>query len=294
MDGSAARRLDRRTVLALGPAVGLAGLLAACGAGSGAGTGAAAGSGTAAPLSAGPAADLPPALRNLAARAPLCVPTADTTEGPYWFDVDQIRADLREDRTGVTAHVALRVQDLERCGAEPDGAGLPGVAVEVWHCDAAGIYSGYEAGSRAAAGGPDAPPPPPPPEPDEFTVSRGQYSAGLMEHPRSDPRTYLRGAQVTDEDGFVQFTTVFPGWYTGRAPHIHIRLHRRTRLALTTQLYVEQALAAEVYTAAPDYRARGLPDTANADDGIYHPSGLAATERDGQAVLIALNLGIDP
>lgn len=92
----------------------------------------------------------------------------------------------------------------------------------------------------------------------------------------------------------MQFTTVFPGWYTGRAPHIRIRAHRRKRLALTTQLYVDQALSADVYAAEPEYRDRGLPDTVNAVDAIYHPSGLAATERDGEAVLIALNLGIDP
>ncbi len=216
MDRFLTHPLDRRSALALGPVVGLAGLLAACGAGSGPGTGGSAGAAAATTPAAGPDAALSPALRALAARAPLCVPTADTTEGPYWFDVDEIRSDLREDRTGVTARVALRVQDLGRCGAEPDGAGLPGVAVEIWHCDAAGVYSGYEAGSRAAAGGPDAPPPPPAPEPGDYTVSRGQYSDGLMEHPRSDARTYLRGAQVTDEAGFVQFTTVFPGWYTGR------------------------------------------------------------------------------
>lgn len=97
-----------------------------------------------------------PALRALAGRAPLCLPTVDTTEGPYWFDVDEIRSDLRKDPTGLTARVALRVQDLGLCSAEPDGAGLPGVAVEIWHCDADGVYSGYEAGSRAATGGPDA------------------------------------------------------------------------------------------------------------------------------------------
>lgn len=92
----------------------------------------------------------------------------------------------------------------------------------------------------------------------------------------------------------MHFTTVFPGWYTGRAPHIHIRVHRRKRLALTTQLYLDQDLTSGVYAAEPEYRERGLPDTANADDGIYHPSGLAAGQRDGEAVLIALNLGIDP
>src|SRR5699024_6071612 len=175
MDRFLTHPLDRRSALVLGPVVGLAGLLAACGAGSGPGTGGSAGAAAATTPAAGPDAALSPALRALAARAPLCVPTADTTEGPYWFDVDEIRSDLREDRTGVTARVALRVQDLGRCGAEPDGAGLPGVAVEIWHCDAAGVYSGYEAGSRAAAGGPDAPPPPPAPEPGDCTVSRGQY-----------------------------------------------------------------------------------------------------------------------
>ncbi len=138
-------RISRRRALTLGGALTLSGVLAACG---GPGTDPA----PAVPTTAVPS-DIEPRLLALLDDAPRCVMAVEETQGPYWFDVDSIRRDIREERPGLQLNLALRVQDVRNC--DPDG-GAPGVAnavVEIWHCDAGGVYSGYEAASVAANGG---------------------------------------------------------------------------------------------------------------------------------------------
>jgi protocatechuate 3,4-dioxygenase beta subunit len=155
-----------------------------------------------------------------------CVLTAEQTEGPYWFDVDKIRSDIREDRDGVELRVAIRVRGAESC--DP----LRNAVVELWHADAGGVYSGFDAGAG-----------------EEF----------------------LRGAQVSDRDGIVEFTTVYPGWYVGRTPHIHAKVHLDNTTALTTQLYFDDAISTAVYDGGAPYKPNEGRVTNDAD-GIFDES----------------------
>jgi protocatechuate 3,4-dioxygenase beta subunit len=133
--------------------------------------------------------------------------------------------------------------------------------VEVWHCDAAGLYSGFE--SASAAGGASS---------------------------RTDEETYLRGAQVTDGDGTVQFVTAYPGWYPGRTVHVHAKVHLDNATALTTQLYFDDAVTDRVYEAEP-YASEGGRDTRNEDDGTFAATNVLSLLRDdGDGWLGLLNV----
>src|SRR3954447_13650087 len=157
-------KFDRRRALAALGTVSLGGLLAACGGGDDPG-----GSVT---TTQGETATVEPKTTPSAATGRLfdasatCAVTPELTEGPFYFDVDRIRSDITEDRPGTPLRVALRVRDAESC--EP----IENAVVDVWHCDALGSYSGFDAASDGGSGG-----------------SR---------------TTYLRGAQVTNSDGVVQ------------------------------------------------------------------------------------------
>jgi protocatechuate 3,4-dioxygenase beta subunit len=153
-------------------------------------------------------------------RARTCTVTAEQTEGPFYFDVDRVRNDIREDREGAELRLGVRVRDAEAC--EP----LPDAVVDIWHCDAEGSYS-------------------------------------------AEPDTFLRGAQVTNADGVVEFTTVYPGWYPGRTIHIHAKVHLDRETVLTTQLYFDDAFSARVFTRHDAYPGESNRDGFNSSDGIY-------------------------
>ncbi len=149
-----------------------------------------------------------------------CTVTAEQTEGPFYFDVDRIRSDIRDDREGAELRLGVRVRDASDCTAIPDAV------VDVWHCDAEGSYS--------AVG-----------------------------------ETYLRGAQVTNAEGVVEFTTVYPGWYPGRTIHIHAKVHLDRETVLTTQLYFDDAFSARVFAGDDAYPGESNRDGFNASDGHY-------------------------
>jgi protocatechuate 3,4-dioxygenase beta subunit len=109
-----------------------------------------------------------------------CPVTPEQTEGPFYFDPGLVRADLAEGKTGVP--LTLRLQIVEAAACAPSER----ARVDVWHCDAAGVYSGYDR----------------------------ERSAGAR---------WLRGTQFADAQGIVRFNSLYPGWYTGRAPHIHVK-----------------------------------------------------------------------
>jgi len=170
-----------------------------------------------------------------------CVLAPELTEGPYYFDVDSIRSDITEDRQGTRLRLALRVRDAGSC--KP----IENAVVDVWHCDAVGTYSGFEAASQGAgAGGPGGSGP-------------------------SDEKTYLRGAQATNGEGIVQFTTIYPGWYRGRTVHIHCKVHLDKKTLLTTQLFTTRAFDEKVFAAEPYSQDSGR-DVFNDADSIYDKS----------------------
>ncbi|GGL90462.1 MULTISPECIES: dioxygenase family protein [Micromonospora] len=304
------QRVSRRRLIAGIGSVGLAGLLTACGRDGGTVT-------TSTGETVTPQASTTSDLTGLFADANTCTLTASTTQGPYYFDADKIRSDIREDRAGTRLRLAIRVQDSEACGP------LPNAVVEIWHCDAAGLYSGAEAqssgaddGPGGAAGGPgDAGTPPSGGPGDAGTPpSGGPGDAGAPPSgaaggapgsggPRgdgggaadltpTDDQRYLRGAQVTNADGIVEFTTIWPGWYRGRTVHVHAMVHVDNSRVLTTQVMFDEALNTKVFAAQP-YAAHSGRDTFNDNDSIYADSMLLTLSEEGDGFLGVINFSVD-
>ena len=232
-------RYNRRTALAGFGGISLSALLAACGSDNDA-----ASTPTAVETTGGTTSTVQTSTgssgssRDLVARfdaASACAQTTEQTEGPYFFEVDKIRHDIHEDREGATLRLGIRVRDLESC--EP----IPNAVVDVWHCDALGLYSGFESASQGGPG------------------------SG-----RSDDETYLRGAQVTSRDGIVDFRTIYPGWYRGRTTHIHTKVHMDASTLLTSQLYFDDDVTARVYENTP-YASDAGRDAFNDNDPFYVP-----------------------
>lgn len=168
----------------------------------------------------------------------VCLLTPQATQGPYWFDPKLERADITDGRAGAPLKIAIRVVEGATC------APLAGARVDIWHCDAQGIYSGYS----------------------------GQGPTGTTEG-----ETFLRGHQATDGKGLASFVTVYPGWYQGRTTHIHVKVFLdeggQTNV-LTCQLFFPDALSEWLYENAPDYARPGLTrDTLNATDDIAEGQG---------------------
>jgi protocatechuate 3,4-dioxygenase beta subunit len=172
--------------------------------------------------------------------SPACRDWAEQDQGPFHRDDETVRRDLTEDRPGAPLTLGIRL-------AGPDGTPLGGAAVEIWHCDALGRYSGF-----------------PPPEPNG-TVAQPQYLPG---------ETFLRGRQITDAAGMVEFRTIYPGWYPGRTLHIHAMVHGGGA-TLTSQLYFPEPINNAVLATEP-YRSRPGRDTTNDTDTIFPTGGTPA------------------
>ncbi|OKI12116.1 protocatechuate dioxygenase [Streptomyces sp. CB03911] len=295
------QRVSRRTALAGISSIGLGALLAACGQGGGS----RATTTTGASASVSPQSVTTEDLTSLFAASGTCTLTAGTTQGPYYFDADKIRGDIREDRAGTRLRLAVRIQDSESCAA------IPNAVVEIWHCDAAGLYSGAEslssgggggapggaggtppagAPSGAPAGGPDGAPPSGGPD---TGGAPGGAAGGAADLTPTDDKRYLRGAQVTNADGIVQFTTIWPGWYAGRTVHIHAMVHVDNERTLTTQLMMDEKLNSAVFAKEPYSRHTGR-DTFNDGDSIYRPGMLLTVSEDGDGYLGVITLAADP
>ena len=176
-------------------------------------------------------------------KSPACVARPKQTEGPFFIDEKLDRSDVRADpadgmrKAGADLHLAFNVLRLDGSACKP----LAGAIVDIWHCDAVGHYSGVMDGSLDTRG-----------------------------------KKFLRGYQATDDDGLARFVTIYPGWYEGRAVHIHFKIRTgaaaRGAREFTSQLYFDDALSDAVFANAP-YAARGKNGRRNADDGLYRRGG---------------------
>ncbi|MCU0491188.1 MAG: intradiol ring-cleavage dioxygenase [Chloroflexaceae bacterium] len=174
---------------------------------------------------------------------PACVVRPEQAEGPYFVDDKLNRADIRADpasgsvKQGTPLLLTFNVSQVGSGGCAP----LSGATVDIWHCDAAGVYSDVQ-------------------DPSFNTV--GQQ--------------WLRGYQTTDANGSASFTTIYPGWYPGRTVHIHFKI-RATDAAgqvydFTSQLYFDDGVTDTVFAQAP-YNSRGQRSVRNEGDGIYRRGG---------------------
>lgn len=145
--------------------------------------------------------------------------TSETTEGPYYIDADKIRQDITEELPGIPLTLRLKVIDADTCRP------VKNAAVDIWHCSAVGLYSGYESMSNGGGGGGTPPTGTPTGEPPSGGPTGGPGGPGGGHAEPTDDKRYLRGTWKTDRRGYVTFKTVFPGWYPGRAVHIHTKVH---------------------------------------------------------------------
>jgi protocatechuate 3,4-dioxygenase beta subunit len=269
------REIDRRSLLAAGGLLGLGGVLAAC---SGGGPPTAApsappptGGPTGAATTSHPAPTTPPAPSpvELLDTAGTCTLTPKTIAGPTWFDAHAVRSDVRDGRPGTELALALRVERAAGCTP------VPGAVVDLWQADAGGVYSGF-AGARPGQGG--------------SPGGRDEY--GDPQSRPTDPGRALRGTQVTGADGVVQFTSIYPGWYPTRTPHLHLEVHLDGSTVLTTQLFFDDAVSDAIFAADPAYQQHGRRDTRNGTDAFYARSAQLALRQDGARWLAALVLGV--
>jgi protocatechuate 3,4-dioxygenase beta subunit len=172
-----------------------------------------------------------------------CLVRPELTEGPYYVDEELNRSDIRSDpstgvvKPGAPLALTFNVTRATSSACEP----LANAIVDVWHCDALGVYSDVS--------------------------DPGFNTAG---------QKFLRGYQVTGADGVARFTTIYPGWYQGRAVHIHFKIRSSSSAAaayeFTSQLFFDDTLTDQVHAQQP-YAAKGQRNLRNSGDGIYHQGG---------------------
>lgn len=240
-----------------------------------------------------------------------CQLTAEQTVGPYYLDLEHVRQDLTEGKPGLPLKLRLTVVDATRCLPIQDAA------LDIWHCDAMGVYSGFTSNSPDGPPGmppggfrgrPPGPPPGPRPDGDDPRTFRPP-GFGHREH---DNTTFFRGVQLTDHAGVVEFSTIYPGWYMGRDIHIHMRAHiggevtnskySGGRISYTGQLFFPEDISDAVARYGP-YKNHHTERTRQDEDDVFtsqHGSGSVITlaqinKREMEAGFIATAvLRIDP
>ena len=180
-----------------------------------------------------------------------CVLAPEQTEGPYYVDDAAVRRNVTEGKPGIPLSLRLTVVNASNCKA------IRGALVEIWHCDAEGVYSG---------------------------VSRQGTENDL----------FLRGVQRTDAKGLASFRTIYPGWYPGRTVHIHTMVHLGGNVVHTGQLYFADAVTDAVYRRSP-YNQRPNRDPRNPGDSIYRNGGRRSTlklARSGSGYTGSITMGV--
>ncbi len=157
----------------------------------------------------------------------MCVLTPSQVEGPYYLNLNLVRADITEGKPGIATKLRVFVVRASDCTP------VANAAVDVWHNEALGAYSGFA----------------------------NQGTAG---------QTFLRGIQFTDAAGLASFDSIYPGWYQGRTTHVHVKIKPVGAPVLTTQMYFVQSISDRVYTRPP-YSTHGPSTTKNNQDGLFLP-----------------------
>jgi protocatechuate 3,4-dioxygenase beta subunit len=197
---------------------------------------------------------------------PSCVVRPEQTEGPYFVDARLERSDIRSDpATGaVKAGAPLELSIVvSRVGAGGACAPLAGARVDLWQCDASGVYSGVR---------------------DPSFDTTGQH--------------FLRGYQLTNATGTARFTTIYPGWYRGRTVHLHFKVRTEPSATrgyeFTSQLYFDDAFTDRVHAREP-YASQGQRTVRNERDGIFRRNGsqlMLAVREEAQQYAGTFHLGL--
>ncbi len=199
-----------------------------------------------------------------AATAPdgVCTLWPQVDEGPYYFDPHLVRTDITDGRPGAPVTLTFKLIELGSCRP------LSNVRIDIWHADAGGVYSGFVG------------------QGDQHNVS-------------TTGKAYLRGSQMTDASGVATFKTIYPGWYPGRTPHIHVKAFFEDKTLVTGQAFFPDEFSTRVYKERAPYKSRPVADTTNATDGIFqdgNKSGggivLALTDAGG-IIQAALTIAVD-
>jgi protocatechuate 3,4-dioxygenase beta subunit len=263
--------LSRREVLSVAGGLAAAAFLAACATSGSTSSPSATGSGAPASVASAAAAEASSTTATASSAdvstVPSCIVVPALTEGPYFVEELLNRSDIRSDpstgtvRDGATLQVRFLVSKLQGSSC----LAYRGAVIDVWHCDATGAYS---------------------------DVSDPHFS--------TKGKKFLRGYQTTDASGVAAFTTIYPGWYSGRAVHIHFKIRTEpgatSGLEFTSQLFFDDSLSDTVFGAQP-YSAKGGRDTRNSQDSIYSQSqgqtllGVSTTS-DGYAGTFSLGVQV--
>ena len=191
-----------------------------------------------------------------------CILTPQAEEGPFYADPKLVRQEITEGKPGVPLTLRLRVIEAGPCTA------ITGARIDIWHCDAQGLYSAF------------------PGQSDRHNVD-------------TSGKTFLRGTQTTDDTGWVTFNTIYPGWYDGRTAHIHFKVFLDDRTVLSGQTYFPDALNEFIYTNVPDYGNRVRQRSIiNANDGVIAHSdpehrAFCAVKEERDRYVATLTLGVD-
>jgi protocatechuate 3,4-dioxygenase beta subunit len=190
----------------------------------------------------------------------------EQTEGPYFVDERLNRSDIRSDpsdgsvKEGVPLRLAIRVHEIGGSGCTP----LAGAVVDLWHCDALGVYGDVR---------------------DRSSDTRG--------------KKFLRGYQTTAADGSAEFLTIYPGWYPGRTVHIHFKIRTNPNAGrgeeFTSQIYFDDLLTDQLHAQAP-YNSKGGRRSKNRDDGIFEEGGeelIVPLARQGEGYAGTFDIGLD-
>ena len=218
--------------------------------------------------------------------------TPELTEGPNYIDLEQIRRDITEGKSGVPLRLRTKVVHVAT------GAPISGAAVDVWHRDAQGVYSGFT-NHMPAPSGKGQPPTFPPGQPPPMLVKDGTFPQPGRGFPPRDLRgfgfgprhihkpdnrfTFLRGVQLTGPTGLAQVDTTVPGWYAGRTTHIHVRVHngglvvdsryRQGHISHTGQIFLPEDITDHIYEL-PAYARKSEDRIPLTEDGIFRQGGM--------------------